>query len=551
MRRLRVNPMPSALITLMALASVTLLGCVQAEANKNPPPTEAPEPFLMATATPILTPTPTPTSFPSAAPTPSPLNPELLLSQINSAMAGVRSFHAEGSWIVGEAGRLEGAAVVTQFEAEVDLQGDSRLVLTRGTKDGSFANSRPFEVRQVDGITYAQEPLDGRWSIEEEGEGSFLQQATFRAALSGRLVLEEMSLEQVVSADWRQVYRITGSIPNDSETDRVVILVDPEDLLILEFRLESHVPSSNLENSQPQPHYLDVRLSKFNESIEIPTPQLLPALAPALETGFDGGSGPGPESGPGPDIEVLQLFFQNSNNLTSFRANMNLVMEADGEVVTVRADMEQGKDGRARLSMDLDMGRDLGGPTRMEMIIDAPDLYVNTNGEGWQLFSGEHLGVMGSEIIPSSTELFGNPFDMNEALWQSFTVKSLGDEEVNGVVAEHLEIEVDLKDLWDQLIDELNQQLGGTLTLSPEETNEAWEAISQGLEIKEFDAWIDHQGFLRKAVLALNIGLPESSDSTVIEFEMEINLFDYGEDIIIELPAEYEDLSSLFGLQTY
>jgi len=159
--------------------------------------------------------------------------------------------------------------------------------------------------------------------------------------------------------------------------------------------------------------------------------------------------------------------------------------------------------------------------------------------------------VMGSEVIPSSTELFGNPFDMDEALWQSFTVKSLGDEEVNGVVAEHLEIEVDLKDLWDQLIDELNEQLGGTLTLSPEETNEAWEAIGQGLEIKEFDAWIDHQGFLRKAVLALNIGLPESSDSTVIEFEMEINLFDYGEDIIIELPAEYEDLSSLFGLQTY
>lgn len=137
------------------------------------------------------------------------------------------------------------------------------------------------------------------------------------------------------------------------------------------------------------------------------------------------------------------------------------------------------------------------------------------------------------------------------ALWQSFTVKSLGDEEVNGVVAEHLEIEVDLKELWDQLIHELNDQLGGTLSLPPEETDEAWKVISQGLEIKESDVWIDHEGYLRKAVLALAFGLPDSLDKSVIEFEMEINLFDYGEDIIIELPAEYEDVSSLFGAQIY
>ena len=41
--------------------------------------------------------------------------------------------------------------------------------------------------------------------------------------------------------------------------------------------------------------------------------------------------------------------------------------------------------------------------------------------------------------------------------------------------------------------------------------------------------------------------LPESLDSrTVIEFKMEMNLFDYGQDIIIELPAEYEEFPDLF-----
>ena len=49
----------------------------------------------------------------------------------------------------------------------------------------------------------------------------------------------------------------------------------------------------------------------------------------------------------------------------------------------------------------------------------------------------------------------------------------------------------------------------------------------------------------------MGFGLPDSLDSTVLEFEMELNLFDYGEDIIIELPAEYEEALTLSGLQIY
>ncbi len=89
------------------------------------------------------------------------------------------------------------------------------------------------------------------------------------------------------------------------------------------------------------------------------------------------------------------------------------------------------------------------------------------------------------------------------------------------------------------------------MLLSPKETDEAWEAISQGLEIKKFDAWIDHEGYLRKAVLALAIGLPESPASSGMEFEMELNLFDYGEDIVIQLPAKYEEVQTMLRLQTY
>ena len=217
--------MRTATFILLSLAAIASWGCVQVEAKQNPALTEAPESLLRettsnlpATPSPFPSATPTPTPFLTATPGPSHLRVEMLLPQINTAMGGIRSFQAEGNWN-GEKSKF----------IAFDLQGDR---LTGGS------------------------------------QASFLEQSTIQAALSGELALEDMSLEEVVSKDWKRAYRITGRTPNDSETDQVVFLVDPEQLLILELR--GYTSSSGRE----MPGTLfDVRFSHFNEPVETPAPE--------------------------------------------------------------------------------------------------------------------------------------------------------------------------------------------------------------------------------------------------------------------------------------
>ncbi len=237
--------MRTATLILLSLAAIALWGCVQVEAKQSPALAEAPEsllgeitPNLPATPSHFPSATPTPTPFPTATPGPSHLRVEMLLSQINTAMGGIRSFQAEGNWN-GEK---------SEFIA-FDLQGN-----------------------RLPGGNHA----------------SFLEQSTIQAALSGELALKDMSLEQVISKDWKRAYRITGTTANDSETDQVVFLVDPERLLILE--LKGYTSSSGREVSGA---LFDVRFSHFNETVEAPAPELISAGVPA------------PEFGPAPTSTIL------------------------------------------------------------------------------------------------------------------------------------------------------------------------------------------------------------------------------------------------------
>jgi len=237
--------MRTATLILLSLAAMALWGCVQVEAKQSPALAEAPEsllreitPNLPATPSHFPSATPTPTPFPTATPGQSQLRVEMLLSRINTAMGGIRSFQAEGNWN-GEK---------SEFIA-FDLQGN-----------------------RMPGGNHA----------------SFLEQSTIQAALSGELALEDMSLEQVISKDWKRAYRITGTTANDSETDQVVFLVDPEQLLILE--LKGYTSSSGREVPGA---LFDVRFSHFNEPVETPAPELISAGVPA------------PEFGPAPTSTIL------------------------------------------------------------------------------------------------------------------------------------------------------------------------------------------------------------------------------------------------------
>ena len=94
-------------------------------------------------------------------------------------MAQVRSFQADGywsgDWFGAEYGSSGVEGVTTHFVAEVDLLGNSRLLITRNPNGSAFAENSSFEMRQVDGITFVQEASDGRWSVRDAWLGSVLQ----------------------------------------------------------------------------------------------------------------------------------------------------------------------------------------------------------------------------------------------------------------------------------------------------------------------------------------------------------------------------------------
>ena len=72
--------------------------------------------------------------------------------------------------------------------------------------------------------------------------------------------------------------------------------------------------------------------------------------------------------------------------------------------------------------------------------------------------------------------------------------------------------------------------------------------ITQAVDIRTLDIWIDSRGYTRKARLDIGIEVPGITDSTALEMKMEMNISDYGEAIVIELPEEYEEFFAMPAL---
>ena len=538
---------------ILLAAPILLLACAQADANPVPPvapnveTADVPTPGSDSTVVTVRPATPTPTPFPPPTPTPSPLRPEELLQRINSVMASAKSFHLKGESAVSETGESGAGPFTARFEGDIEPHGDSRMVITINSAGSPLADGYSYKIREVDEILYIQDTIAGSWAVKQE-DGGILDQETFQAALTGNLDLANMRVEEILSEDWRPVYRLTGSAPADPEVDQVVLLVDPEDLLILELQLDGQALTSELAERTSKPFRLRVRISDFNEPLEIVAPSL--KSPPVASTPIESTPMPAPLSDTlvGPELEALQQSFERMQDVESFRATIEVTMEADGEVLTGNIDMEQGQDGSIRIEMVMDLDGQMS-PISMEMIMAPPDFYMKADGEGWFKFSGDYWQDFAGGPMPlteANSELFMSPLPLEEIPWQAFSVRSLGDEQVNGVVAEHLIIEIDLQDYWEQLSEEWKEQFTSSFMSSPGQADYVVEEMLQLVEIKDIHVWMDSQGYLRKAIFAMEVEAPTSLDITVVKLEMEMNLFDYGEEIIIELPEEYEDFLSLF-----
>ena len=89
----------------------------------------------------------------------------------------------------------------------------------------------------------------------------------FEAAITGSLVLENITVEEVLSGDWIPAYRITGDTRDDADTEKLVLLVDPNEFRILDLHMEGHFPRGGLEELDSKTFQLDIRFSDFDQPL--------------------------------------------------------------------------------------------------------------------------------------------------------------------------------------------------------------------------------------------------------------------------------------------
>ena len=131
---------------------------------------------------------------------------------------------------------------------------------------------------------------------------------------------------------------------------------------------------------------------------------------------------------------------------------------------------------------------------------------------------GDSLTVFPAENIP----------------WDLYKISSKGLETIDGAQTEHLSIQLDFEELWNQLDSETRDLFGQSFGVSGLEVPEL---VGQ-IEIKRLDFWIDAQGYNRRLVTEMLMG-------DTLSVTMDMRMSDFGEDIVIALPKEYTDVFPL------
>jgi hypothetical protein len=129
----------------------------------------------------------------------------------------------------------------------------------------------------------------------------------------------------------------------------------------------------------------------------------------------------------------------------------------------------------------------------------------------------------------------GNPGDFLATFEDANgTVEELGREEIRGVETTHYLVVFDMEELLENATPEQRAELEAQGPLPIDEL--------------PMDLWISDDGLVYKYVIEMDgSDLPEGEafDSMIMDFEM----FDYGEDIVIEPPEEFTEIDSLdFGI---
>jgi hypothetical protein len=264
---------------------------------------------------------------------------------------------------------------------------------------------------------------------------------------------------------------------------------------------------------------------------------LLPALA--LTAPMLAGCG---EDGDGvTTVDAVSLIRSSPEAMADVgSAHMEMTMEVDGESIQAEGGFESTDDGeRGTMTMQLPAPVN----SSLEMVFDGTTYYMSADAFGpmasqlhadWVRFDVEALAEMSGidldQIAPGGGA--SNPTSALDGLEgiSEDGVEDLGTEDVRGVSTHHYAAEIDMEAAIDQL---------GDGAIDAELADRFQEAY--GDEPVPVEVWIDDDGLGRRMTMDMTI---EGEDAS-----MEVEMFDFGEPVDIEIPAEGDtiDFMDLLG----
>jgi hypothetical protein len=268
---------------------------------------------------------------------------------------------------------------------------------------------------------------------------------------------------------------------------------------------------------------------------------VLPALAltGGLLTGCgdDGGSGGGggEESGGRTTLEAVELI-RSSPTALEEAGTAQLEMRIDAGPATVEAAGQfdfAAQQGAMTMQMPAPLNseiRSVFDGTTYFMSADAFGPLAGDLGAEWIRVDLEEMAGETGMDLSQLNQGTTNPAEGLEALAavSEDGLEEVGSEEVRGVDTTHYRAEIDMA----AALEQADEQSGGDLI--DEETAAQFEQL-YGDQPVPVEVWIDDDGLIRRQTLTFEVGGQAST--------MEMELFDYGEPVDIEVPAVEDSVS--------
>ena len=232
-------------------------------------------------------------------------------------------------------------------------------------------------------------------------------------------------------------------------------------------------------------------------------------------------------------LEMLKHSIQTMESVESYRARLDVIMEAVGETIPLSMEMEIEVGSNNWVHNTIVSSWPDGGQT-IEQVIAQPHVYTKALDQDWFRIDLEDL----AERFGRSQPLFADPAEFANSFfpgdnipWELYTVNSKGLEKIDGVQTEQLSIQLDFQELWDRLDSSTKGQFSQFLSAGDLGIPDILEEI----ELKKLEFWTDGQGYNRRLFIDILVG-------DLMSITLDMRLFDFNQDISIKLPEDYSDV---------